>query len=257
MDEESKNEITWNSQLEKIISDEGEVALCYSWLHNRSEKLFSRLNTGITIPSIVLATLAGSTSMGFNMVFPNPTVANIVSGGITLSIGILTTVSNYFGWAKRTEGHRIASITYAKLHKFILIELALPRNERMTAKDMLKIVRDENQRLQETSPQIPDRIIAQFNKKFAKTTPEVKKPEITNGLDPIYVYPSDNQSPIAGRESMIDPMYRSMPTINIPDSPSHTTVIVKTSNDDRTPNKSQMSSSVRLPTSFEVDSSHI
>jgi len=255
MDEESKNEITWNSQLEKIISDEGEVALCYSWLHTRSEKLFSRLNTGITIPSIILATLAGSTSMGFNMVFPNPTVANIVSGGITLSIGILTTVSNYFGWAKRTEGHRIASITYAKLHKFILIELALPRNERMTAKDMLKIVRDENQRLQETSPQIPDRIIAQFNAKFAKTTPDVKKPEITNGLDPIYVYPSDNQSPVIGRESIIDPMYRSMPVIKIPPSPEPT-LIIKTSSDDHIPNKLQKSSSVRPQTESEVDSNH-
>jgi len=253
MDEELKNEITWNSQLEKIISDEGEVALCYSWLHTRSEKFFSRLNTSITIPSIILATLAGSTSMGFNAVFPSPYIANLVSGGVTLTIGILTTISNYFGWAKRTEGHRIASITYAKLHKFILIELALPRNERMTAKDMLKIVRDENQRLQETSPQIPDRIIAQFNAKFAKTTPDVKKPEITNGLDPIYIYPSDNQSPVIGRESIIDPMYRSMPTIKIPPSPD-STLVIKTSNDDHILDMSQTLSSVRPQNVSEVDS---
>jgi len=277
---------SWNSQLEKILSDEGERALCYSWLHDRSEKMYSRLHTAITLPSIVMATLAGSASIGTTSLFAKPEIANVTIGIITLSVGLLTTVSNYFSWAKRSESHRIADITYKKIYKFILIELSLPRSERMAAKDMLKIVRDETQRLEETSPQVPDMVIRDFKKRFGDSTPEVTKPEITNGLDPIYVYPSDLESPIIGStkpskmsEILLDPMYRSSsrPSITIPgetlrsktirikptdeEDVSSVSVILpseasKTSNDDRTLNTSQMSSSARLPTVSEADSSH-
>ena len=46
MDESSgKHEITWNRQLERILSDEGERSLCFQWLHNKSEKRYTKLNT--------------------------------------------------------------------------------------------------------------------------------------------------------------------------------------------------------------------
>jgi len=239
--DESIAQASWNSQLEKILSDEGERCLCYSWLHDRSEKLYSRLHTAITLPSIVMATLAGSASIGTNTLFANTEIANVTIGIITLTVGMLTTISNYFSWAKRSESHRIADITYKKIYKFILIELSLPRSERMAAKDMLKIVRDETQRLEETSPQVPDMVIREFKKRFGDSTPEVTKPEITNGLDPIYVYPSDLESPIISAakpskmaEILLDPMYRSpKPTITIPgDSLRTRTMRSKPSEDD-------------------------
>jgi hypothetical protein len=40
----------------------------------------------------------------------------------------------------------------------------------------------------ETSPQIPDTVIELFRQNFYATTPNITKPEITNGLDPIHVY---------------------------------------------------------------------
>jgi hypothetical protein len=195
----SSHEISWNPQLESIISEEGERAMCFSWLHNHSEKWYSKLNTFITLPVIVMSTIAGTASIGAQgMSDPTNTSASKYAsfgiGGISLLVGVLNTVSSYFGWAKRSESHRIAAITYNKVYRFILIELALPRDERMTAKDMLKTIRDQLDRLQETSPPIPDKIILKFREKFSETTPEVKKPEITNGLDPIYVYSEDPAS---------------------------------------------------------------
>ena len=264
--DETLGVVSWNSQLEKIISDEGERCLCYSWLHDRSEKRYSRLHTAITLPSIVMATLAGSASIGTNSLFVKTEIANVVIGVITLSVGMLTTVSNYFGWAKRSESHRIADITYKKVYKFILIELSLPRSERMTAKDMLKTVRDETRRLEEMSPQVPDTVIRDFKKRFGDSTPEVTKPEITNGLDPIYVYPSDLDSPLIGgmkgkmSEMMLDPMYRSpRPSVLIPGESVVKIKVpianpLKTSIDDRIPNTSQMLSSVHPQTSSEADS---
>jgi hypothetical protein len=187
MDEEREG-IHWNEQLERILSNEGERSLCYSWLHNHAQKRYSKLDTYIALPVIVLSTLAGTGSIASESLFKGSQVANVAIGGISLTVGILNTVSNYFGWAKRSEGHKIAGMTYAKLYKFIVIELALPRKERMSAGDMLKIIRDQLERLAETSPQVPEPSIAAFNAKFEGNTPDISKPEITNGLDPILVY---------------------------------------------------------------------
>ena len=196
MDATGDQEISWNSQLEQIISDEGERSLCYQWLHAKSEKWYSKLSTYLTLPVIILSTLAGSASIGSQTLFGDTGTASIAIGCISLSVATLNTVGSYFGWTKRSESHRIASITYGKVYRFILIELALPRRQRMSAKDMLKVVRDQCDRLQETSPQIPDIIINEFKQNFSSNTPEVKKPNITNGLDPIIVNSPDLETPI-------------------------------------------------------------
>ena len=91
-------------------------------------------------------------------------------------------------------------MNYSKIHRFIVIELSLPRDERIAAQDMLKVVREQLDRLQETSPQIPDSVINKFKKMFGSTTPDLSKPEITNGLDPIEVY-VEGSSPDAFKTS--------------------------------------------------------
>jgi hypothetical protein len=61
------------------------------------------------------------------------------------------------------------------------------------------------ERLGEISPQIPDAVIQLFNAKFEKTTPDISKPEITNGLDPIHVYieNSEQLTPVDGSNEKI------------------------------------------------------
>jgi hypothetical protein len=187
--------VTWNSQIEQILSEEGERSLCYSWLHSKSENFYSKLNTYLSLPVIMLSTIAGAASIGSDSLFNGSSSANIAIGCVSLSVATLNTVGSYFSWAKRSESHRIAATTYKKVYRFILIELALPRHERIAAKDMLKIVREQCDRLQETSPQIPDGVILEFKGKFSNNTPDVAKPEITNGLHAIIVYSPEHASP--------------------------------------------------------------
>lgn len=229
---EEIGQVSWNSQLERVISDEGERCLCFSWLHSKSEKKFTTLNTRMSIPVIIMSTIAGSASIGSQTLFGGAGYANICIGVVSLSVGVLNTVSSFFGWAKRSESHRISAITYQKIYRFILIELALPRTERMAARDMLKVVRDQCDRLQETSPQIPDTVIDAFKQKFGKSTPNVKKPEITNGLDPIHVYSLESATPLLLR-----------------DPP-------RTSTDDHIPSNSQRLSSVHPLNVSASDSNH-
>lgn len=220
------HDMRWNSQLEKILSQEGERALCYSWLHMHSQKQYTQWNTYITLPAIITSTIAGSASIGSKELFQNADLAPILIGLLSLGVGVLNTVNSYFGWAKRSEAHKIAGVSYTKTHRFIMIELALPRSERMAAHDMLKVVREQLDRLQETSPQIPDPVIQRFKETF-KEDNGITKPHITNGLDPIVVY-VDGISSIQSKISISG----------------------------RIPNTSQTSSLVRQQSEFVVDSNH-
>lgn len=68
-----------------------------------------------------------------------------------------------------------------------MIEMALPRDERMSPHDLLKYVKDQYDRLAEISPMVPTDIIEEFKTKFSKYT-DVSKPEEANGLSKIHIY---------------------------------------------------------------------
>jgi hypothetical protein len=119
--------------------------------------------------------------------------ASIALGAASLLVSILNTVGSYYGWAKRAEGHRISAIHYAKLYRFLAVELTLPRDERMTPTALLKYVKDQYDRLAEVSPLVPDSVVDEFKSKFSKYT-DVSKPEETNGLHKIEIYADERVS---------------------------------------------------------------
>jgi hypothetical protein len=181
-------EVAWNDQLEGIVSREGEKAACLNWLHNECEIKYSRLNTCIALPVIILSTLSGTFSVASASLFGESEEANAVIGFVTIGVGILSTIQGFFAWAKRQEAHRITALNYAKLHRYLTIELSLPRETRTPAKHLIKFVREQVDRLSEISPIVPNDIIGRFNTLFGDTTPDITKPAITNGLEPIEVY---------------------------------------------------------------------
>lgn len=125
---------------------------------------------------------AGSTSM-----FNDPQTSSVALGIGSLVVSVLQTINTYFNWAKRAEGHRISAIQYAKLYRFLSIEMSLPRGERMSPTDLLKQTRDTYDRLQEVSPLLPPEVIRDFKQTFAKYT-DISKPEEANGLEKIEVF---------------------------------------------------------------------
>lgn len=186
----TKSELTYNDHLEELIASEAEKALVLRWLHNESEAMYSRLNTFITLPVICISTVAGTVSIGQDTLFgKDNTGAPIGVGVLSLIVSILNVIASFFGWAKRSEGHRISGINYAKLHRWISIELALPREQRMPAKHFLKEVRAQVDRLNETSPPVPPAIVDKFQSSVKDLKDDVSLPEICNQIHAVVVYP--------------------------------------------------------------------
>lgn len=187
MSEDIAKDINWTQQLELYFKHTGEKAHGLSLLHKRAEQKFTYYRTFIDLPVIVLSSVTGFLSVGSSQMFTDAGLASICLGVASLFVSVLNTTGSYFAWAKRAEGHRISAIQYAKLFRFLAVEMGLPREERMSPHDLLKYTKDQYDRLQEVSPLIPPDILKSF-KSEAKKYPDIAKPEESNGLESIVIY---------------------------------------------------------------------
>ena len=195
-DQALNTNINWNKRLEEYFAHTGEKAHCYSWLHKKSEEQYSTRSIFIDLPVIILSTLNGAVSVGSDTLFGKTQFSSVGVGIVALLTAILSTVGSYFSWSRRAEGHRISALNYAKLYRFLNIEMSLPRNERMSPNDLLKYVKTEYDRLSEISPLIPPNVINLFRTKFSDAKyDDISKPEDTNGLHPIVIYKMSEESP--------------------------------------------------------------
>lgn len=174
------------------MAEWADKAGCYRWLHDRCEKKYSRLNMAITIPVIILSTLTGTANFALDgFISPDDQDAKKYAqagiGAVSIFAGILTTLGNFLRYAQGSESHRVAGIAWGKFQRQIAVELALAPRDRIDCMDFLKICRAELDRLIEQSPPVPDDIIREFKKEF-EDKPDVKKPEICDGMEHTTVY---------------------------------------------------------------------
>ena len=184
----------WSKEQEELMSEWSDFAMCYRWIHDKSEKFFHGKNRWINIPVIVLSTLGGTANFGIQSVFSDNTskqYASFIIGGISLFAGLLTTIGNYLRYAQLEESHRVASISWGKFQRQVAVELALDPNERIDAMDFLKICRTELDRLIEQSPPIPEDSIKMFEEKFGEIK-GLKKPDICGSLEHTRIFASSN-----------------------------------------------------------------
>ena len=188
MSELSSSDIRWNKNLELYLKEVGEHSLCLSMLHKNCEAKYSYKALIIDLPVIILSTICGSLTLSAKNLFGESYEDDALKivGGLSLLTSTLGTIQAYFSFSRRAENHRNSYLEYAKLYRFIKVELGLPRESRIRPKDLLKLVNDNYERLNELSPLVDKKSIGGFKKQYRKTT--IEKPPIVNGLDEIGIY---------------------------------------------------------------------
>ena len=191
---------TWNSSHETLLASIGDKANCMRWMHTQSQIYYDRWNFWLSIPSVTLTALAGASTIGVTQLNPSAqTYITILIGVVTISTGVLTSINQLIKAPQSSEGHRIAAIAYGKLYRVISNELALRRDQRTNAQEFLKVIRVEQDRLEESCPVIHANIIHRFNKKV-ESNATLEKPEIVGELDHIHVNMSSKPPPGIARQ---------------------------------------------------------
>ena len=108
----------------------------------------------------------------------------MIVGGFNILAGIITTIQQFLKITQLNEAHRVSGIAWDKFYRNIKIELARHPDERIHVNQLLKMCKEEFDRLMETSPNIPDEIISEFKSKFKDSLEfdEIIKPEICDKL---------------------------------------------------------------------------
>ena len=163
----NKNGI-WKDEHEKILIEWADKAMCYRWLHSKSNQKYSVYNAWFTIPVIIMSTLTGTANFAQDK-FPEnyKTIAQISIGSINILAGILTTIAQFLKISALNESHRVSAVSWDKFYRNIKVELAKSRTERTNVNHMLKSSKEEFDRLMETSPDIDQNIIDLFQKTFS------------------------------------------------------------------------------------------
>jgi len=177
--------LEWTREHEQILIEWADKAMCYRWLHARSNSLYSKLNAWYTIPVIIISTLTGTANFAQTRVptdYQNYFAMGV--GAFNILAGIITTIQQFLKITQLNESHRVSGIAWDKFYRNIKVELTKHPIERMHVSQMLKIYKEEFDRLMETSPIIPDKIILEFKNSFknSEAFTQIIKPEICDIL---------------------------------------------------------------------------
>ena len=183
--------IEWTPEHEGILIEWADKAMCYRWLHSKSNNLYARLNAWYTIPVIIISTITGTANFAQERVpIAYQNYFAMVVGTFSIAAGIITTIQQFLKITQLNEAHRVSSIAWDKFYRNIKIELAKHPMERMEVRQMIKMSKEEYDRLMETSPNIPEKIVGEFKVNFNKhsTFEKIVKPEICDILIPTNDY---------------------------------------------------------------------
>ena len=182
----------WTREVEKLMAEWSDKAICYRWMHEKTERIYYRKDLAFMFPVIILSTVTGAANFALNSVITDPTAMNYAQlglGGLSILTGIISTIANRLGYGTGSESHKIAAVLWGKFQRLIAIELSLNPDERTECMFFLKTCRAELDRLIEHSPTIPADVIEACKLEF-KSYPAVRKPEIVGDINTTSIFDS-------------------------------------------------------------------
>jgi hypothetical protein len=189
---EHEHKTGWSSEHETLLSDWADKAMCYKWLHMKSNEKYHFLHNIYTIPVIIMSTLTGTANFAQEKLPENYAFyAPIVIGSINILAGIITTIQQFLHITELNESHRVSTISWDKFHRRLKNELSKNPVERVSVSEFILTATEEYDRLIESSPTIDKGIVKLFKTTFDGTFTntdvkamfkELSKPDILDAL---------------------------------------------------------------------------
>ncbi len=167
--------IVYSDEFETLLKEEAEKSESMSILHSKAYQKNNWYSIIVNVPVIILSAL-----IGFLAPLPLFNKQEILLGALSIFVGILKTFDSYFDFTKKSECHRMTSLNYIRISKWIQLQLSLERNCRVNPKDLYDTITNDLQAIRESEPIITKDIIRTYNLQYKDEN--TAKPPICNGL---------------------------------------------------------------------------
>lgn len=177
----------WKEEEEAILKKWADNAICYHWLHNKSYRNYKKIYAYFTIPVIIISTLTGTGNFAVERFGPDvQNIAIMIIGAFNIIAAIISTIQQFLKISEVCEGHRVASTAWDKFGRNVSLELVKNPVDRKPAADIVKMYKEEYDRLMETSPKFSQKTIDEFNVVF-KDKPLIK-PDVTGNVKETIIF---------------------------------------------------------------------
>jgi len=147
----------WNPKFEENTRLLGSKSGVYRMMHDEASGYYSKINTIISIITIILVTGTGTGS--FSLVNVEETAqVKILIGFVLYVTALLSGIKDFLNLTQISEKHKLYSIRFSALYNNIQRQLSLYPEERQNGKDYISWVNSEFDNLLFSNPDIPSKI---------------------------------------------------------------------------------------------------
>lgn len=187
-----KNNISdWTPAVENELMRWSNNAKINKELHSGCHSYYKRHYQWLSIPVIVLSTIAGAANFIVNTLLTteqDKTYANVGIGIVNLCVGVLSTLMNFFKLAEKEQLHKKAAEDYENLSTLIDAKLGLLHAERGDAREFYNLISKEYTRLKTNEVHIKKIVRRKFKKanKHMISRHEVEFPDSLSTIENLY-----------------------------------------------------------------------
>lgn len=172
------NAEAWSNEIEDVMQAWGEKAAGHRELHLNASSHWKSFGDKFYIPVILLTTLGGVSNFGAANV-STPLLMYMI-GTVNMVAAALASLVQYYKPEEKTQAHTATAKYYGTFYRTVQVELSLCREDRMNYEDMIKYAKNEYDRIQVESPNIPDVIIENFRRAHMRDVVKMNIPEIVS-----------------------------------------------------------------------------
>ncbi len=187
--ENPKNNISWNSKIEKNVKQIGEKSKGYKIMHIQSSRIISTRYRWLMYSGILLGPLAGMLTGVGAILYPQegPVLFPIAVTCISFISGIVVAISKFGKFEEKSSHHKIAASKYTSLESNVRRQLILCRTNRINAGTYLDYVGSSFDELFMTSPLVVRCTYTKYSKvaqKYGLVVPD--EYGLTIDIDKVY-----------------------------------------------------------------------
>ena len=173
------NAENWSDEMEDLMQSWGEKAAGSRELHDNAARYWKRFGDRIFLPIIILSAIGSVSNFGAASV-QDPSYWMYCIGALNMLTAGLASVAQYYRPDEKSQNHHSVARNFGSFYRTMTVELGMSRAERMNSEDLIRWAKNEYDRVQWESPQIPSKVLEQFKKDHGSTKRNL--PDIVNTL---------------------------------------------------------------------------